>query len=317
MLRPLNRCDACNYTWYPQGENRSRRCPGCGSEAVQCSWLPLAAPIIGGGLFLMLLACGGVFALINQADSEPPAPVAKAPPVVERPLVDRDPPTRISPQLPMNPGAAIPPGPAPIPPGRPEPIKKVNTPSLPPTPPIPKPEPPVPVVVKLSPADFLAPHPHPPRPNRPPLGFASGWDQCGPIQARVVGAKIMHPTLVNKANQHTLAPEPMLVVWVETQSLSKGRTVRRWQNPLGSYAQLKDTESAKIEAATLPADTWVGGQIQGAQPLTPGAAGVVDVLAFEIPSTSSRDLWLKLDGANVSERNMFLIKIPYDVWSKR
>ncbi|MBP3959451.1 hypothetical protein J8F10_29760 [Gemmata sp. G18] len=304
-IRPLNRCDACNYTWYPQGHDLAPRCPGCGSEAVQHSWLPVVAPVLGGGLFVLLLACGGMFALFNRDDSDPPEPVAKAPAFIEKPVEGREPPAKTNPELPPNPGSIVPPGPPPISKVRPEPIQEPNTPA-----PLPKKEQPDPVAVAPNPADYLAPPPHALPLNRPPAGFVSEWVRCGPIQTRVVGATVTRPTLISATNNEFLAPEPVLVVWVETQSLPHGRVaLRRWQNPLHNYAELKDSANAKIKAAKIPSGAWVGGQLKGNHSLPPGGAGIVDVLVFEAPAASSRDLWLGLDGANVNERDTFFNNI--------
>src|ERR1700733_10023683 len=34
-FRPENICRSCDYTWSPRGHNISRRCPHCGSSAVE------------------------------------------------------------------------------------------------------------------------------------------------------------------------------------------------------------------------------------------------------------------------------------------
>jgi hypothetical protein len=129
---------------------------------------------------------------------------------------------------------------------------------------------------------------------------------------------VVVPKLTDDKRREFLAPAPVLLVWVEAQSLSTvGISLRRWQNPLNEYVKLTGSDEMRVKPAKFPTGSWVGGQLEGGHSLPPGGAGVVDVLAFEVPGLAVRDLYLTLDASPVIETGTFLQTIPYDYWSKK
>jgi hypothetical protein len=50
--RPLNRCEACGYTWYPRGKTLSPRCPRRGSDhtAVDNNGAPVSLAVLADAL---------------------------------------------------------------------------------------------------------------------------------------------------------------------------------------------------------------------------------------------------------------------------
>lgn len=154
--------------------------------------------------------------------------------------------------------------------------------------------------------------------NRPPEGFASKWVRHGEIQTRVVGASAFRPILTNDNGHEFASPDHILVVWVETQSLTASNViVRRWQNPLNDFAAVTTVGGAEIKPAKFKGGARVAGQLETGHKLVPGGPGVIDVLAFEVPDSSARALRLKLDATHVCEGEDFIHWIPYEVWSKK
>jgi hypothetical protein len=114
------------------------------------------------------------------------------------------------------------------------------------------------------------------------------------------------------------SPDSLLVVWVETHSLTASNvTLRRWLNPLNDFAVLSEAGGARLKPAKLASGARVGGQLEGSHLLVPGGAGVVDVLAFELPSPTARNLVLTLAAGHVGEFGDFVHGIPYSEWSKK
>jgi hypothetical protein len=183
-------------------------------------------------------------------------------------------------------------------PKRPEPPNgKTKSPADPPSE-LPKVEPP-----KVA----VAPPPRRIPLNRPPTGDSSEWVRRGEIRTRVVGASVFRPVLTNDKGQEFPSPDPLLVVWVETQSLTAANVeLRRWINPLNEFAVLTDARGARIKVATFARGARVGGQLEGAHKLVPGGPGVVDVLCFETPSVAARTLTLTLDAKHVGEGGDFV-----------
>lgn len=319
-MRPQNECDDCGYTWYPRGKSLSIRCPNCGSRAVRFP-SPLRASdtrapgtpllLVGFFAFVLLGCCGGLIGLFNTGfKNDPAGPVAQSTAKGrkdDRPSSEPAPGARsvrertAEPKPPPPVWKEEPKPPAPIweevPPQSPgtEPRKAVGAPA----------------------AVDLAPLPRPVAPNRPPAGFVSAWDRLGEVRTRVIGAAIARPVLITDSGEEFRSPDPALLIWVETVSLS-GRHValRRWISPLNNPAALVDTAEAKIKPAKLPTGAWLGGQLKGEHSLRPGGPGVVDVLAFEAPP-GARDLWLTLAAAHVGEGGSFLHKIPSGVWAQK
>lgn len=67
--RSQNKCDACGYTWYPRGKDKSLKCPSCGSNNVSIVNVSIVG---GGGLILLTLFIGGVI-FANNKDTPPEA----------------------------------------------------------------------------------------------------------------------------------------------------------------------------------------------------------------------------------------------------
>jgi hypothetical protein len=154
--------------------------------------------------------------------------------------------------------------------------------------------------------------------NRPPEGFITQWQRRGGVQTRVIGATIAFPILTDDAHREFPSKTEVLLVWVETQSLTtNGISLRRWLNPLNEYAKLTNTDGVRFKPTAFPNGARVGGEIEGGHSLPPGGPSIVDVLAFEVPSAATRTVYLILNATHVVETGEFVHAIPHDVWSKK
>lgn len=77
--RSQNKCEKCNYTWYPRGKNLSLKCPSCGSTEVGFA---------GTGIGLVALIIVGVTIFGGKTDPTPQPP-AKAESVSASPAAFR------------------------------------------------------------------------------------------------------------------------------------------------------------------------------------------------------------------------------------
>ena len=56
--RPLNICNACEFTWYPRGHDISLQCPNCKSKAVDLAPDPILALLSKlGDIFIAICLC--------------------------------------------------------------------------------------------------------------------------------------------------------------------------------------------------------------------------------------------------------------------
>ena len=58
--QPQNKCETCQYTWYPRGKSRSLKCPSCGSRNVKvlggcCGPAALLALSLFAGTILLVI----------------------------------------------------------------------------------------------------------------------------------------------------------------------------------------------------------------------------------------------------------------------
>lgn len=65
--RPLNKCNNCNYTWYPRGRNLSRKCPRCHSRNV--NYAPLLLGRSDVTVILIVLFIGFIILIARGRDS--------------------------------------------------------------------------------------------------------------------------------------------------------------------------------------------------------------------------------------------------------
>ncbi|VTS01506.1 : tRNA_anti-like [Gemmata massiliana] len=151
--------------------------------------------------------------------------------------------------------------------------------------------------------------------NTAPKGFTSEWVRIGKTRTRVVGAAVTRPKLFDLKQRESTSPEPVLLVWVETQAVHPGAPeLRRWIGALESAATLvagkKEVKPIRFPGAVA------AGQISGTVRLDPSKEPTVDVLAFEVPVNGTGDLLLKLSGAHLNEPGTFEHTIPASVWKK-
>ena len=102
--RSQNKCDACGYTWYPRGKDKSLKCPNCGSNEVSI--------IGGGGLILGLIFVGWLIFGNKEKPPEAPRPEVTLPVAVE---VASEPPIATNEALPSKAPETKPFDPAPEP----------------------------------------------------------------------------------------------------------------------------------------------------------------------------------------------------------
>lgn len=160
----------------------------------------------------------------------------------------------------------------------------------------------------------LAPAPRR-RANEPPDGFASEWVRRGATETRVVGATVARPTLADLKGGEYLAPDPVLLVWVQTRRLSGGPTeVRRWVGALNSDAKLVGATGV-LDPVRFPGAV-LAGQLERAVTVSPGGPGATDVLAFRVPGAAAQTLTLVLAATHVGESGEFVHGIPAEVWKK-
>jgi hypothetical protein len=301
-MRPKNQCNRCGYTWYPRGKNVSNKCPNCGSGAVQVAPFSMMLIKVVGVFFAVSFCCPclgfGLVGLLGKRDKDE-RPVANLKQQETQKEKEEDRTTHTDPE------EATPSTPS----------KKSG--SSPKIAPLDGSRLPIKPKTETKPSLEIAPPPRRVPLNRLPAGFALDWVRHGEIQTRVIGAAVLRPTLTNSAGQEFPAPDPMLLVWVETQSLTTGSvTLRRWINPLTEFVEITDTSGTRIRSARFASGARVGGQLEGGTKLVPGGPAVLDVLAFEVPTTK-RSLRLALAGRHVSEGEDFIHIIPYEVWSKK
>ncbi|AWM35777.1 hypothetical protein C1280_01210 [Gemmata obscuriglobus] len=128
----------------------------------------------------------------------------------------------------------------------------------------------------------------------------------------------MRPILTRDRESDELAPEPMLIIWVETRCLPGGRaSVSRWQGTFNDAVELTAANNDKIASAVVPDGYRLGGQLRGQPSLKPGGPGVTDTLAFKVPPSAAGNLWLKLRANHVGESGWFFHLIPSDVWDQK
>jgi hypothetical protein len=287
--RPLNECRACRYTWHPRGHNVSSRCPQCGSSDVQISMFTL--PLLGCLLALVMMGCCGVVGLIGSVfNTKAERPVAKSSEEADKENNGSGPKS--------DPNSAVK-------------AKSVGKPNL-------KANAVLPLPGLVTTEIAIAPPPRLIPLNRPPAVTPLAWVQRGGVRIRLLGATVVVPKLTDDSRREFLAPAPALLVWVETESLTTvGISLRRWQNPLKDFVMLTGSDDRRIKPAKFPTGSWVGGQLEGGHSLPPGGSSVVDVLAFEVPASAVRNLYLTLDASPVVETGSFFHTIPYDYWSKK
>lgn len=275
--RPLNECRSCGKTWFPRGQNLSDECPGCKSPSVTFAPDPVGGSSGSSG------SSGSAFPIVLIGCLLPLLALGAL--IVYGAIKGRQ---RDRETASAQENALTPAPKGEVPPAKP---------------------------IREGPA--IAPPPRAVPLNRPPTDFTSGWVRRGGIQTRVVGVRTTTPTLVDDGGRESVAREPALLVWVETQNVNASAlTLRRWLNPLNEFATLT-SGTARLAPAKFPPSLRVGGQLDGGHSLVPGGAGVVDVLAFEVPSPTARNLALTLSAGHVGEFGDFVHGIPHSEWSKK
>jgi hypothetical protein len=141
----------------------------------------------------------------------------------------------------------------------------------------------------------IAPPPRRIDPSFPPPGFASDWVRIGGIRTRVAGVKVGPAWLADQNGREFRSPDTVLTIWVETESVNaSGVTMRRWINPVTTFARLQTTSGIAIPHTTFSPGLRVAGQLERGRQLLPGGSGIVDVLVFEKPRIGAGALVLRL-----------------------
>jgi hypothetical protein len=161
----------------------------------------------------------------------------------------------------------------------------------------------------------VAPPPRRMDPSKPPPGFTSDWVRIGSIRTRVIGIKLARTKLAEKNGREFLSADPMLAIWVETESLMTAKVeLHRWINPGEAFARLMGSGGKSVPTMKFPAGVRPAGQLERGVRLIPGGPGVIDVLVFEVPEAGINSLVLELDGSHVDEVDLFIHNIPASAW---
>jgi hypothetical protein len=203
---------------------------------------------------------------------------------------------------------------APEPPTRPDPDTSV---SLAPEPrrATPAPAVPVPEPVALAPEPRVTPAVLP-----APPGYVSDWVEVGPVEARVAGVAVTRVPVVDADGREGESPVPVLAVWVEVRlTPANGRAVelKRWQDPLGSYAEVTTPRGMTLERALLGSGRVLRSGVPYKQVLPPDGAPRTDVVVFAAPPEGAGDLKLVLDADRVGQEGKIRLPIPAKAWEKR
>ncbi len=292
-IRPQNHCTKCQYNWYPRGHSISIRCPKCNSTEINGPWNSKKGEknsqnnpsVLGGGclLIVIVLVIGALLKGRNHPDQ---TTTEKTPDSISKKAHSEKSDDKLTP------------------------IKETGADKKPlVAPDLPKPT----ISLKLS--LELAPPPRRIDPSKPPPGFTSDWVRLGNIRTRVAGIKWGRTKLADKDGREFLSAEPMLAIWVETESLMTANVeLRRWINPGEAFARLKGSGGKSVPPVKFPSGIRPAGQLERGARLIPGGLGVIDVLVFELPEEGVRALVLELDGSHVDESDLFIHKIPATVW---
>ncbi|QJX00321.1 hypothetical protein [Frigoriglobus tundricola] len=288
-MRPKNRCQRCNRTWHPRGNNLSLKCPACGSPEVEIAPNPLAAlsklGLMGCIAFgLVSVLCGGVIALVGGGLRP------KNPPTQDQSTVaksDSDASKRTEKRVPDV--------------ARSDSVIAKRT------------EKPAPNAVEtVRPSVALAPAPRRVY-NSVPAGYSSAWVRLGDTETRVIGAAVRRPVLFGPKGDERTSAELVLLVWVETRRIGPGTVeLRRWIGALDADARLAGASGVltpvRFSGATL------GGQLDRGVALVKDGPPVRDLLAFAVPDPNVQTLSLRLAGSHVGEFGFFDHEIPPEAW---
>ena len=135
------------------------------------------------------------------------------------------------------------------------------------------------------------------------------------MEVRVAGVAVRNVPITNADRQEVDSPVPVLAVWLEIRTQNKSRTIehRRWQDPLGSYAELTAGRSTFGRANLGPGAALRMG-LPYKQVLPADGTPRIDVLVFAAPPKEADDLRLALEADRVGETGKFKFTIPAKAW---
>ena len=186
-----------------------------------------------------------------------------------------------------------------------------SDPPKPPDPPTPDtPSRPVVTPPRTDPAPVeVAPPPRAARPFPPAPGYTSAWVRVGAVEARVAGVAVTRPPVTTADRRPGVAPNPVLVIWVEVRTESRRVELKRWQDALTQYCSLSGRNGIISRAPLGPGASLRTG-LPYTQPVPPDGTPALEVVAFSVPAEADGDLTLLLDGGRVGQDGTFNLPIP-------
>ena len=159
----------------------------------------------------------------------------------------------------------------------------------------------------------VAPEPRVIRPGfAAPPGFTSDWEQVDEVEARVAGVAIMHVPITDADGRAVESAVAVLTIWVEVRTRTQARAVelKRWQDSLGSYAEVVTARGLKLHPARLGPGATLRTGLPYKQAVPADGTPRTDIVVFAAPPDDPGDLHLSLEAERVGETGKFKMTIP-------